>query len=302
MHDAEHDQRGERRGPEVGKRHEREHEGASQEQGPTSEDVGEGTGRHLDEDAGHGRGAHDDADERRARAELAREEREEWRAADRVAAVRDESGRAEARQTARRDGRRSPAASPMLGARGVGAGPACRAMSRRLRVPASAPRSACDRRWCCGRWLGERPRARGARRLRKRPVQRLEERDPALQQQVVLGRGQLEPLDQRADRACVGGAEAAVLQVEVVHDLGDARDGRIRDAEDGAQGLERAALALMAELDAEHVERNRVRGRKGLAVDRELESASSIDEASNQPRRAHAIDAGTRARHPQRRL
>ncbi len=102
---AEREQRGQRRRPEVGEGHQREHQGPGEQQWSASQHVGERAGRHLDENARHGRRAGDDPDDRWAGSEFASEQREEWRAADRITAVSDEPGGAQARQSARRDGR-----------------------------------------------------------------------------------------------------------------------------------------------------------------------------------------------------
>ncbi len=98
MQDPEHDESGERRDPEVRKRHEREHQGAGHEQGSTSQDVGQSTCRHLHEDARQRRRADDDTDRRRSRAEVVGEQRKQWGAADGVAAIRHECGRTQADQ------------------------------------------------------------------------------------------------------------------------------------------------------------------------------------------------------------
>ena len=52
--------------------------------------------------------------------------------------------------------------------------------------------------------------------------------------------------------------EASILQVEVMHDRGNAGDGRLLNREDRTERFKRAPLTLMAELHAEHVERNGV--------------------------------------------
>src|SRR5689334_19038290 len=83
-----------------------------------------------------------------------------------------------------------------------------------------------------------------------------------------------------------------------MHDGGDSRECGTLEAEDAAQGFEGASLALMAELDAEHVERD---GGVGyiLAIGGEGESRPGIDEAADQPCRRHPIHAGARPSDPQ---
>src|SRR5688572_191399 len=65
---------------------------------------------------------------------------------------------------------------------------------------------------------------------------------------------ELKPLDDGANRRGFGRAKPAVLQIEIVDDGRKACDARRINLEDGAQPLERAALAVMTELHAEHVE------------------------------------------------
>ena len=75
---------------------------------------------------------------------------------------------------------------------------------------------------------------------------------------------ELEALYDRANRRGFGCAKAAVLQIEIVNDGRKARHGRIVNLKDPAQRLERAALAVMTELHAEHVERDRIRRNRAL--------------------------------------
>ena len=75
-------------------------------------------------------------------------------------------------------------------------------------------------------------------------------------------------------------------------------DGGLTDAEDGTQGFERAAVALMAEIDAKHVERHAV-PRDRLPIGGKAEAGVRVDEPSNQPRGGHPIDARPRTRNPE---
>src|SRR5262249_52218380 len=70
---------------------------------------------------------------------------------------------------------------------------------------------------------------------------------------IVLLRG-ADPVDQERDAGGLAAAELAVLEINVVHDLGDGAQGRILEAEPLEQNLERAFVALMGELALEHVE------------------------------------------------
>ena len=75
-------------------------------------------------------------------------------------------------------------------------------------------------------------------------------------------------------------------------------DRGLRDAEDRAQGLEGAAVGLVAERHAEHVEGHGVVGQR-VTVGGEGEARGRVDESPDQPRRAHAVHARTRPGHPQ---
>jgi hypothetical protein len=64
--------------------------------------------------------------------------------------------------------------------------------------------------------------------------------------------------------------------------------GSLLNAKQRAEGFERATLALVAELDSEHVERDGPVG-KSFPVRGEVESCVRIDEAANEPRGGYAI-------------
>ena len=87
---------------------------------------------------------------------------------------------------------------------------------------------------------------------------------------------------------------AAILHVEVVDDLPDARDRRVRDIETLRQCFERARRTVMTELTGIHVERHVRIGRPFDEAERRLR----VDEPANQPRRRHPIDAGPGPGHP----
>jgi hypothetical protein len=92
MKEAENHEPRERRHGKVAEGQRGEYQCTCHEQSPPSEQIGKRAGRQLQEHSRQGRGAHDKADERWTCAELTGKERKEWSAADRVAAVRDESG------------------------------------------------------------------------------------------------------------------------------------------------------------------------------------------------------------------
>ena len=70
---------------------------------------------------------------------------------------------------------------------------------------------------------------------------------------VVAGRG-ADAGDQGPDPLGLGAGELAVLEVDVVHDLGDRAERGLAQARALEQHLEGAAVALVGELGLEHVE------------------------------------------------
>ena len=84
MQDPQHYEERQRRNGEIGEGHRREHERARDQQAPPPEEIGQRAGRQLHEDARERRRAHHEPDEGRSGAELAREEGQQWCAADRV--------------------------------------------------------------------------------------------------------------------------------------------------------------------------------------------------------------------------
>ena len=102
MKEPENHEPRERRDGEVGEGQRREYQCTCHEQSAPSEQIGKRAGRQLQEHSSQRRGAHDKADEGWACAELTGKERKEWSAADRVAAVRDESGSTQPHQSGAR--------------------------------------------------------------------------------------------------------------------------------------------------------------------------------------------------------
>ncbi|MEZ5318324.1 MAG: hypothetical protein R2752_13065 [Vicinamibacterales bacterium] len=92
-------------------------------------------------------------------------------------------------------------------------------------------------------------------RRRRTPHQRVEDRQRRLDPGHRVGHGRGEPLDELPDAVGVGPGEPAVLEVDVVDDLGDLDEGRVRERQVGEQGLERAPIVLVRERRARHVER-----------------------------------------------
>ena len=85
-------------------------------------------------------------------------------------------------------------------------------------------------------------------------------------------------------------AELAVLEVDVVDDLGDRLERRIARPARAEQHLEGAAVALVRELGLEHVEAE-LAGLRHVALGRhELEPGLRVDEPADQPGRGDAVD------------
>ena len=91
--------------------------------------------------------------------------------------------------------------------------------------------------------------------------------------------------------------EPAVLQVQIVNDRGHASNGGVTNLERLDKCLERAVFATVAEVHPEHVEGNPV-ARHGVPVGRKSEAGLPVDEATDEPRRRHPVDAGSRPRAP----
>src|SRR5262245_48354146 len=92
--------------------------------------------------------------------------------------------------------------------------------------------------------------------------------------------------------------ELRVLEVDVMHDLGDRPECVILETKPFDEDFEGAAVAFMRVLRFEHVEANLPGLRPiALACD-ELEGRVSIDEAANEPGAGHAVDVDSLPGHP----
>ena len=80
-----------------------------------------------------------------------------------------------------------------------------------------------------------------------RAIERFEQRHAVLQQFVILTVNLAKALDERANLCRICAAETSILQIQVVHDLGDLAHSGIRHAERCAEDLEGAAFALVRE-------------------------------------------------------
>ena len=147
----------------------------------------------------------------------------------------------------------------------------------------------------CGRCLLRlaRRRSRGGSLLALRPVERLEHHDPALEQLGVVGVHAAQTFDHASDHRRFGSRLLLGLQVELMDDAREPRHRRVVDRKAADHRLERAAAALVPELDAVHVERNRGRSQLGSTLGiGEPKGGRGVDETPHQPRGRHAIDAG----------
>src|SRR5262249_32215098 len=87
-----------------------------------------------------------------------------------------------------------------------------------------------------------------------------------------------------------------VVEVRLMHDLRDDLDPPVLDPEAPDDRLERAVLAVMAEVGAEDVERYALAG--GVGRVRERERGVRVAEALDEPCGGDAVDVGPRARDP----
>src|SRR5262245_21733228 len=85
-------------------------------------------------------------------------------------------------------------------------------------------------------------------------------------------------------------AETRVLQIDVMHDLGDRPKCGVLQREPVQEVIERATMSLMRELGLEHVEPN-LAWRGAIAARRhELEPGLRVDEPSYQPGARYPVD------------
>ena len=118
------------------------------------------------------------------------------------------------------------------------------------------------------------------------------------EQRVIVGMRELQAVDHMTNSRRLGSAEPIVLQIEIMNDRGNPGNGRLVNLEDTTQRFERAAVSLVAELDAEHIEWETI-VRSGVAIGGESEPRLRIDEPANEPCRCHAIHTGAWSSNPQ---
>src|SRR5260221_8537512 len=114
---------------------------------------------------------------------------------------------------------------------------------------------------------------------------------------VIAGRG-ADTLDQRSNPCDFGPPELAVLEVDVVDDLGNRAQRCILEAASIEQHLEGAFIAFVGEFRLEHVEAQLILLRAIAFARDELEASLRIDEAADQPSAGDAVDIDALARDP----
>src|SRR5436309_756695 len=127
-------------------------------------------------------------------------------------------------------------------------------------------------------------------------VETVEDRHAALEQVVIVRRGLGERADGEIHARRLVPCELAVVQVRLVDDLRDDLDPPVLEPEPLDQGLERAVLAVMPEIRAEHIEWDALPG--GISRVSERELRVWIAEALDEPGRRDAVDVRAGPRHP----
>ena len=103
------------------------------------------------------------------------------------------------------------------------------------------------------------------------------------EQHLIVVMAKLKSFDQAADDCRFACFTSPVSQIEFVDDCGQPDECRMVDPEARALALNRAAVDMMAQVHAKHVEGNRI-SRLGLTFGRKLDARLGIDKPSNQPR------------------
>src|SRR6185436_1878491 len=125
---------------------------------------------------------------------------------------------------------------------------------------------------------------------RRGRVEPLEERHALGEGLLIVGGGGEQRPDRNVDTAGLLVGILPVAQIRLVNDLGESREAPVTEFRSLDEGLERAVLTLMTELDAGRVKRDGV-GRK-VRWRREDEDRLGIDETLDQPGRRHPVDVG----------
>src|ERR1700751_1631478 len=114
---------------------------------------------------------------------------------------------------------------------------------------------------------------------------------------IVLARD-TDAFDQRSDAGDFGAAELAVLEIDVMDDLGDGAQRRVLQRAPLQQHFERAFVALVRELGLEHVEAQLAFVGAIALAGYEFEMRLGGDEAPYQPSAGDAIDVYALSRDP----
>src|ERR1051325_241007 len=124
----------------------------------------------------------------------------------------------------------------------------------------------------------------------KRAMEVVEQRESPLQALFVSRMRVQNSFEQLPDPRRLGSSEFLILQIDVVHDLGDALHRAVADGERGDQCFECTTVADVRVVAAGHVEGDLA----GPAFPRlridEAEAGLGIEKAAHQPRRGDAID------------
>src|SRR5215471_5745702 len=115
----------------------------------------------------------------------------------------------------------------------------------------------------------------------------VEDRRASLEPSLVVCVCEGDALENAFDARFLRPLEFRIFQVDVVDDLTDRRQSRFIEACALGEHLERAAIAFMRELAAEHVEAELALARFVSLAGHELESRGRIDEAADEPRARH---------------
>src|SRR5262252_5150991 len=111
---------------------------------------------------------------------------------------------------------------------------------------------------------------------------------------MIVRGGLDQPVDREIHPRRLGPGELAVAQVSLVHDLRDGSDAPVLEAEAPDEGLERAVLAVVAEVRAENIERDALARSVGGVGEGKLRVR--VTEALDEPRRRDPVNVRPRAR------
>src|SRR6185436_8276705 len=130
------------------------------------------------------------------------------------------------------------------------------------------------------------------------PVEIIEKSTATLEPFLVVIRGECDAIEHLAHALCFAPPEPLVLEVEVVHDLGEGPQCGVAQADFGEQHLEGALLAPMRVFGVGHVEAQLIALRLVTRRSDELEARRRVDELPDEPRARDAIDVHTASGDP----